>query len=157
MASELFDLGVDLLGAFFPPGLFVRTGQDEIVLARAGQKRLEAVVILLRNRIVLVVVASSAADAEPEKRGADDIDALGQHFVAARGDLLIAGVTPNRPEPMKAGGDARLVPVGIHLVAGQLLGDKLVVGLVLVERADDIVAISPSPRQGAIEALNQSY
>ena len=76
-------------------------GERDVVLLRRGEVGLQAVVVLLRNRLQLVVVAAGTADREPEKRGADDVGPLGQHFVATERDLRIARVAPDGAEAMK--------------------------------------------------------
>ena len=47
------------------------------------------------------------------------------------------------PRRLKPGGDQRLVFVGSDLVAGQLLAQEPIVRLVVVEGADDVIAIAP--------------
>ena len=63
----------------------------------AGQKRLEPVVILLRDRLQLVVVATGTADRQPEERRADNIGTLGQDLVAAQRDLRIPALRRTGP------------------------------------------------------------
>ena len=69
--------------------------------SRRRQVGLEPVVILLRDRLELVVVAAGAADRQAEERGADDVGPLGEHFVAAERDLGVPGVAPDRAEPVE--------------------------------------------------------
>ena len=75
------------------------------MLLRGGEERLQPVVILLADRIELVIVAARATDRQPEEGRADDVRPLGQHFVAAEGDFLVARVPPHRAEPMEPRGD----------------------------------------------------
>ena len=88
-----------------------------------------------------MVVAAGAADAQPEEDLAghvgdvvEDVGPLPAH---------VALVELVGPQPEIAGGDPQLGIVGIELVAGKLLGQEAVVGLVGVERPDDIVAVAP--------------
>ena len=78
-------------------------GEDDIVLLGRRQVRLEPVVVLLRDRLQLVVVAAGTADRQSEERGADDVGALGQDLVAAQGDVGIPRVPPHRAEPVEDG------------------------------------------------------
>ena len=68
-----------------------------------------------------MIVAARAAERHAEERGADDVRHLGEHFVAAAGHFLVAGVLAQRPEAVEAGGDQRLVFLRRDLVAGELL------------------------------------
>ena len=102
--SVLTDLRLRLPG--FP---LRRRGEDDVVLLGRREVRLEPVVVLLRDRLELVVVAAGTADGQPEERRADDVGALGQDLVAAQGDLGVAGVPPDRAEPVE-----RSTPPGIR-------------------------------------------
>ena len=53
-------------------------------------------------------------------------------------------------EAIVSGGDDRVVRHLVKLVAGELLANESIVGFVVVERADDIVAILPSVRLEAV-------
>ena len=87
----------------FPGRLLLIAGQRYVVLVRRCQKRFEPVIIFLPKRVEHVVVAASTTDRQPEKDRADGIGHFRQHFIAAAGDFLVAGVAPHRPEAMKAG------------------------------------------------------
>jgi predicted RNA-binding protein with RPS1 domain len=117
------------------------------VLLRRRQEGLEAVVVLLRNRIELVIVAPRAADGQAQERQADDVGPLGQHLVAAPGHFLVSRVAPHRAQAVEAGRHLRFAIRRIELIAGQLLQDETVVRLVPVEGADDVVAVAPGPEQ----------
>ena len=108
----------------------------------AEQRRLELVVVLLRNRIELVVVAPRAVDRQPERAFADRADDLVEVVVAPLGVVLLAEQDA-RSHAEKAGGDQAVVGPAVHLVAGDLLDQKPVVRLVLVERLDHVVAVAP--------------
>ena len=88
-----------------------------------------------------MVVAAGAADAQPEEDLAGDVGDV----VEDVGPLPahVALVVLVGPQPEIAGGDPQLGIVGIELIAGELLGQEAVVGLVGVERADDVVAVAP--------------
>src|SRR5262249_17208765 len=53
-------------------------------------------------------------------------------------------------EEILASGDNRFGVVAVDLVAGKLLAEKAVVGLVVVEALDDVVAVTPDERLGTI-------
>ena len=116
------------------------------------EDRLEAVVVLLRDRVELVVVALGAVDREAHERA----DGVGDEVVAVEvpGDLAVdlrlgqLGVADEVPRP---GGEEpeRLDAVrraGEQHVAGDLLLHEPRVRLVGVERADDVVAVRPGVR-----------
>ena len=60
------------------------------LLVGRAKEGLQAVVVALADRIELVIVAARAADRDAEEGRADDVGHLGQDFVAAAGDFLIA-------------------------------------------------------------------
>jgi hypothetical protein len=150
------DLG-DLPGAFrFEPLLLGRRREGDEVdrvlrllaarerVLRAGEDAVEAVVVVGRDGVVLVVVAAGAADRQPEDGPAENFDRVGDVEVAER---VGAGVVA---EPLGDGDE----PCGDHPVAVQLrrsvAGDEIpghlfaqehVVRLVVVERADHPVAV----------------
>src|SRR6185312_13778772 len=103
----------------------------------------EAVVIALRNRIELVIVAARALDREAEQAAAGRRDQIVEVLVAAFRVVLLAE-RDARSRAQEAGRDERLVAPGLELVAGELFLEELVVRLVLVERANHVVAIAPS-------------
>jgi len=118
------------------------------------EDRPQAVVVGLGDGVVAVVVALGAMDGEPKQRRRDDLDRVGDDLVAGQlrlGRAVARGVRCHAQEPgghqavevaaRQVGGDGRQ-----QLVAGQLLGDELVEGPVVVEGADDVVAIAPGPR-----------
>ena len=102
---------------------------------------------------MLVVVALRATDRHAEQRAGHDLDGVCHHRVA-RDLLLDARVRRAVGSHAEKAGGGELVHVGggkilvrqLHqLVARELLDDELVERLVRVERADDVVAILPSP------------
>ena len=97
------------------------------------QVRLEPVVVFLRDRLELVVVAAGTADRQPEERRADDVGPLGQDLVAAERDLGVAGVPPHRAEPVEDRRGLALAVLGRDLVAGDLLDHEAVERLVAVQ------------------------
>ncbi len=118
-------------------------GTGDVVIVDAGKVRLNPVVVALAKRIEFVIVAARAAERDPQHCRAHHVRHLGEHLIAAAGDFLIAGVLAQRSQAVEAGGDQRFVFLGRNLIAGELFGDEAVVRLVIVERADDVVAIAP--------------
>ena len=127
------------------------------VLPVEGRKHgLERVVVVLRDRIELVVVALGALDRDARERA----DRVGHHVVAVEvpgdlavglrlGHLTVADLIP------RAGGDEpnRLLAVGcvrMEHVARHLLLDELRIGLVGVERPDHVIAIGPGVGPGLV-------
>ena len=87
----------------------------------------KGVVIGLRNRVVLVIVAAGAANGQAHEPARNDVDAV-VPFVGAS-DFKSAVVVVPRPKAEEAGGRQRLVPIlGVHQIAGKLGLHELVVG-----------------------------
>ena len=156
---ERVDLAEDV-GRRFLPGRAPRLilgplpgpGERQIVARQErSEERLEPVIVLLKDRVELVVVAAGTADAQPEEDLAGDVGDV----VEDVGPLPahVALVVLVGPQPEKAGGDLELGVVRIELVAGELLGEEAVVGLVGVERADDVVAVAPGVGANGILAI----
>ncbi len=95
----------------------------------------------MQNGIELVVVAARAAVGHAEERGRHGIGDVVEQLLAALHQ--IAGIALIRKVPIEAGGDQRGRIVGIELVAGDLLLHEAIVGLVLIEGIDHVVAIPP--------------
>ena len=130
-------------GLGFPVGLLLLAGEHEVVGLDLREMRLQAVVIGLAERVELMIVAARAAHRDAEERGAHDVGHLGEHFVVGAGDVLVAGVLAQRAEAVEAAGDEEGRVLRIDLVAGELLFDEFVVGLVAVETLHHVVAIAP--------------
>ncbi len=114
-----------------------------------GENRLTTVVVMLRDRIELVIVAPCALD----RHAAERVERVAQHFVAVEvaGDATIdfrfrdfdvANEVP-RPGGDETQSDDRVGLSGIHDISGQLLADEAGVGFVVIESADHIVAVGP--------------
>ncbi len=100
-----------------------------------------AVVVALGDRVQLVVVAPSTVHGQAQ----EDLAGRGDHIVQlVRPRLSSVGrfVVP-QPQPIEAGGDDRIGGDLVQFVARQLFAQELVEGLVLVERADHVVAVPP--------------
>ena len=132
-ASGLLAVGLDLVC------------RHERMLDRSRREEhcLDAVVVLLRNRIELVVVAPRAAHRHAHERQ------------RGRGHQIVEGILPAALAAAQVGADtqesgrrhrlvARRSSQVVELVSGQLFADELRVRLVLVERVDDVVAVAPA-------------
>ena len=109
----------------------------------AGQARLQRVVIGLRHWVELMIVAPRAANRQAEKRAARRAHHVVQFIRALRRrqHRVRAFYLVPRPAHQKTHGG-----VLAEKVARELLEDEALVRLVLVQRADDIVAIPPGGR-----------
>jgi len=87
-------------------------------------------------------VAAGAADGNAEEGSTDDVGHLGEDFVAGTGDFLIAGVLAERAEAVKAAGDEERRGSGFGFVASELFLNELVVGFVLLEALDYVIAVA---------------
>src|SRR5262249_42416905 len=110
-------------------------------VAQEGEHR---VVIFLANRVELVIVTAGAANRQAEEGAAGD----GQHVVqlVKIGLALVVGLVVPDADAVERSRRQRIVGDGVQLVAGELFADEAVIGLVVVKRADDIVAVTPGVR-----------
>ena len=162
-AGRLGDLRLDLLRAGFKRLLLCveshmlphqfGIGRILPILAVDRRKdRLQRVVVVLRDGVELVVVALGAVDRDARERA----DRVGHHVVAVEvaGDLAVGlglrhlAVADQVP---RSGGDEAdcllaVGRIGKEHVTGDLLLDEPGIGLVGVERADDVIAIGPGIR-----------
>ena len=105
------------------------------------EERQEAVVVLLRDRVDLVIVAAGAVDRQPEER-----------LTGGGNEIVEPVIAPLKPvgrlvvpeaEAVVAGGD-EIVGGGIgDLIAGELLKREPIKRRVGVEGPDDVVAVAP--------------
>ena len=137
------DFGLEGGGFGFPIGLFLSGGLGEVVGLEGGPEGLKAVVIRLTKPVKLVIMAAGAAEGDAHETGPDDVGHFGEGFVAAAGDGLVAGVAADGAEAVEAGGDEGFVFRGGDFVARELFVDEAVPGLVVIEGADDVVAVAP--------------
>ncbi len=117
-----------------------------------GEDCLQAVVVLLRNRIEFVIVTPRTLSRQAAKR----VEGRRHHVVPVEvpGDLAVDlglrhfGVANEIPRPcgQKTRGFDSVARVGLQRVARQLLFDKLRVRPIFVERSDQIIAVRPRVR-----------
>ena len=116
------------------------------------QEAQQRVVVGLRERVELVVVAARASDGQPEEGHAGGAEHVVE-VVELRGGgvvgLVVPGVQPVEPRGDEAGPPLRSqrrcgADRGLgQLVARDLFAHEPVVGLVGVEAVDDVVAVAP--------------
>src|SRR5439155_20647808 len=95
------------------------------------------IVIVGRNRVVLVIVAAGAGDGDAEQATADSIDLII--------DIIVAVIEFAAGGQKAKSREAHLVLFGgRELVGGELIEHEFVVGPILVQGADDVVAVSVS-------------
>lgn len=136
------------------------------VTVDAAHEPQQRVVVGLAQRIELVVVAARAADGQAqERRAGGDHDVI--EIIELRDHRAVRFVVPD-VQAVKAGGDQRLPQRGRHLrrlcefvldqfVAGKLLLDEAVVGLVRVEGVNDVVAVTPRVRLRTIALVAVAF
>ena len=104
----------------------------------------------LRNGVVFVIMAIGAGDRQAQKGRAGGIGEIGHELIppaliflenAARTVVLTEAHIARRRNFIYLGLRLRLVRTG-HLIPGKLLLNKLVVRLVLIERADHVIAVA---------------
>ena len=122
--------------------LLLRRGEQEII-ARLDRReeRLQAVVIFLENRIELVIVAACALHAEAEENIRGHVRDVVQDVRPLPGHIAVVVFVNAVPE--KRGAIARIRVAGEKFIARELLLHKAIVGLVAVERGDDVIAVMP--------------
>ena len=128
-------------------------GDGQVAAERGrGEERLQAVVVGLRDRLELVVVAAGAGDRQPEERERRPCRSCRSSVFCRRcawsAESVMSGPSRLNPVATRAVGVA-----GERLVAGELLDDEAVVRLVGVERADDVVAVPPGVGPGLVELV----
>ena len=122
--------------------------------AATGEDASEGIVVLDSDGIELVIVTAGTAYGQSEYGTGGGIDLFVDHLHLE--DLLVALVENFRTESEEAGGGETFLACGIRgagfveEIAGQLLADELVVGLVLVEGGDHVVAVAPGMGIGEI-------
>ena len=108
----------------------------------AFEGRTDAVIVFGRDGVELMVVAAGAVDGEAEKRASgrgDHVVERGRANHLLGGGILIFHVVIRTSHEESAADLDRGVELAEH-VPGEVLAHELVEGLILVQRADDVVA-----------------
>ena len=130
------------------PVLGRRHHGEGIDVVDACKERLQAVVVALRDRIKLVVVALGASKGEPQERGSDDAGDVVQRFLPRQQKVLLVrlfGIVP-----VEGSGDPGVRALRPQLVPCDLFLHERVVGLVGVEGVADIVPVAPGVGPGDV-------
>jgi len=113
----------------------------QLAMHRARERGGDAVVVGLRNRVILVLVAAHTAEREAEEAAADGRDHVVELVVADALDGLCRDLPRIGTGDEKARGARTLNRVRQELVARELPADEAVIRHPVVERADDPVAV----------------
>ena len=113
----------------------------------SGKDRLNRVVIALRDRVELVVVTAGTPEGQAKECRSRRVDQVGEFVLTLhqRQVDVLAFDDVVRPRDKEACRD-----VGSQSVASDLLADELIVRLVVVQRADHVVAVWPGVRPLAV-------
>ena len=132
------------------------TLERDIAAANAREDGLQAVVIVLRDRVELVVVAAGALDRQPlegVEDGGDDVVAVEvtADFAVDRvlADVAQRALVP-RPGREKAQGRDEFWLVREEDICGDLFLHETGIGCIRVEGTDQVVAITPGVRPDAV-------
>ena len=165
LVVELLGFSIDelcrLLDAFRQLAIFLGHERDQslagILPVLPIEGRLEhgaqPIVIALRNRVVAMIVALRALDGQSQQRRGDDLQRIRDDLIAREVSIRRTVARRIGCQPKKTRGDEFVeILVGEigegrrhEFVARKLFRDELVERFVRVERADDVVAITPSP------------
>ena len=115
--------------------------QMQIEQLAFGEEGLKAVIVALGDGIELVIVALCAAEGQAEQCGGRRVGDVELHIHALAVQVILVATVAGRGE--KAGGDEIVVGIGSDFIPGHLLADELIERLVVVERFDDPIAITP--------------
>ena len=120
---------------------------------RRSEKRLQPVVVALRNRLELVVVTARATDGETEQRERGRVGHVIQGIAPAL--HLIGGIDHVGSEEVERRRDLRIRIAREKFITRQLFTDETVVGLVRVQGPHHVVTVAPrvGPRRIVLEAV----
>ncbi len=125
------------------------------------QHRGQPVVIALWNRIVFVIVTARASNAQTHHGGTKNFDLPGDHIHALRDEVLLGAVSRIGRGAPEAGRGQQIdllrrvlldCLVIEQLIAGELLSEKTVERLILVERANHKIPKAPGMRPWLVGA-----
>ena len=125
--------------------------QPVVGIVGRAQDGAEAIEVALGERVVLMIVAAGAGQGQAHHRRAQHLDLVGHHVQPLGDEVLGPGPGAVGRHAQEAGGDQRFhlirsqgieLSVVHQLVARDLLQQKAVVGLVVVEGSDDVVPVA---------------
>ena len=148
-AAHTLFLGFQLHPAsFFAKGRYKddRRGVADVaverLLRRVAEEGRQLIDLFLQDRVELMIVAGGASDGESKEHGAGGVDAIfgvnRLEFLGNDATFVRGGVAA-----MEAGGDPLVKRSIGQQIAGDLLNGELIEFLVLIEGADDPIAIGP--------------
>ena len=126
------------LGIILPFGRRRHEFRQHQRLAAAAEDAVEGVVVGRGDGVVFVVVAAGTGDGQPHQAAGDDVDPVVQDVVYVPHVVRAEGEKPHRRQ-------RPLVFAKLQLVRRQLLHDEAVKGAILVERADNVIAVGVGP------------
>ena len=113
----------------------------------AVEDGLDAEIVLLRHRIEFMGMTAGTVERQAEECLADDADHVLHLFLARDGTLRGIGLGVTGPVPGTADeharGDDAVARHRFEDIAGQLLAHELIVGLVVIEALDHVIAVVP--------------
>ena len=132
------------VGEFFEAGgvFFFGEGGWAFGELGGGEDGLEGVVVVGGDGIEFVVVATGAFEGLAEEGDADGVGDVVQEALAGDFGDFHAGEFPGA-HAEETGGDDEFGVVRVEFVTGDLFANELVVGFVVVEGANDVVAVAP--------------
>ena len=144
--ARLGQLLLELQSAGDLPGVF---DQRQVVRPfRAREHAVEAVVVLLRDRVVLVVVAARARDRQAQKPACGRVNLIV--------DLIVQVVVEEPPQGQKTQrSQSPHRQFWFDQIGRQLILHELIERQVLIERADDVVPVSVGVWPQRIFAIDQ--
>ena len=117
-----------------------------VVIVQEGE---HSIVFLLRDRVVLVIVALRAANRQAENAFADGVHPVEHRLHPELFGVRAAFLIDHRVAQKSGRHD--LILGGVRqLIAGELLDNELIVGQIPVKRVDDPVAVEPDVAHGIL-------
>src|SRR5262249_53458786 len=145
MGGEDLLVSLHLLGTADGPDI---VGRAAAIVVDAVQESQHPVIILLGNRIDLVIVAAGTIERHAPHGLADHGDDVIQAVVA--GLFGIDRLVIPDAEAIKARGNQGIVIARIKLITRQLFAQEAIERLVVVESANDIIAVAPDVWLGIV-------
>ena len=143
-------LGIDRRVVFLVTLRFLGREERIVRLHLAEDRGMHPVIVFLQDRIELVIVAARTVNGQTQESSTDGSNHIIEVVVPPLGVIFFAEQDA-RSSTKKSGSDPGLVGSVIDLVTSDLFFEELIVGFVVVERIDDVVAAAPGI--GAIEIM----
>ena len=130
----------------FHRGLHLGSRDSHLLLDgdHSRKKRLQRVILFLSQRVVFVVVTLRAAQRLPQQHRPHRRRQIVQRVLTRQHHVRSIALVGRQTQ--KPGPDQRRLRFGIQLVASNLLGEKPIVGRVVVEGGNHVIAILPRQR-----------